>query len=368
MLGKYSRTQINSKEKISSIFPRTYICTEFDSWMINFENTANAFEYRSRIQLKKANFLFKAMASPTITRLGSWITPKFLWLPFVRTLVKKTIYEQFCGGENLTEAAGTALKLSKYGVGTLLDYGVEGKTSEEEFDLARDSFIRAIEFAKKKDYISFISIKLTGLFRFSLLEKIHLNKALSEIENDEKNRGIRRLEAICQAGDLNNTIILIDAEESWVQAPVDELAILMMQRFNSNRKMVVYNTYQMYRHDRLAFLKENVENAQQNGYILGAKVVRGAYMEKERARAKRLGYESPIQATKENTDSDYDLAVAYCIENREAVASFIGTHNEKSCLLQTEKMKKNGIKKNFGQIFFNNIYERIFKKSLNLPK
>jgi proline dehydrogenase len=335
--------------------------------MINFENTANAFEYRTPYQLKKAKFLFKVMASPTVTAIGSWLTPKLLWLPFVRKLIKNTIYEQFCGGTDLTEAAATSLLLSKYKVGALLDYGAEGKTTEAEFDQAAKEFINTTRFAKDKDYISFISIKLTAFFSNELLQKLNDQQELSHAELEEKERAVKRLESICQAGSESNTSILIDAEESWFQAPVDDLAIEMMEKFNK-KVAVVYNTYQLYRHDRLAFLKKDIEHAHSHNYILGAKIVRGAYMEKERQRAQEMAYESPIQPDKASTDRDYDLALALCLDHLDVVTSFIGTHNEKSSLLATQHMKERNIEPDDKRITFSQLFGMSDNISFNLAK
>lgn len=358
---------MNFKKIFRSIYPPAYICHKYDASMINFENTANAFEYRTQFQLKKARLLFRLMASPTLTRIGSWLTPKFLWLPVVRNLIKNTIYEQFCGGTNLLEAAHTAQLLSKFGVGSLLDYGVEGKTTEQEFDEAKEAFLKTILFAKQKDYISFISIKLTAFFSNSLLEKMNESQTLSQTEEEEKARAVDRLDVICKAGAENNTIILIDAEESWLQNPVDELATIMMQKYNT-AYAVVYNTYQLYRHDRLDFLNQNIAHAKQNNYMLGAKIVRGAYMEKERDRAKQLGYESPIQPNKLSTDRDYDLAIEACLGSIENVATFIGTHNEKSSMLATKIMHEKAIANGDLRITFSQLYGMSDNISFNLAK
>ncbi len=333
--------------------------------MLNFENTENAFASRSKFELKKAKILFGVMANPSLTKLGGWITPKFLWLGFVRRLIKNTIYQQFCGGETIEEAAKTAESLNKYNVSSLLDYGAEGKETEEEFEVATQSFIQAIAYANKKDYIPFISIKVTAFTRNGLLKAMHLQQELNELEIEEMNRAKQRLLAICNAGKENNTTILIDAEESWIQDPVDQWALEMMLQFNKERA-IVYNTYQLYRHDRLAFLKENTAYAQANNFILGAKIVRGAYMEKERERALEKGYESPIQLNKENTDKDYNLALAHCLNNKLNVATFVGTHNEYSCKLATEIMSKNDIAKEDDRVTFSQLYGMSDNISFNL--
>ncbi len=335
--------------------------------MINFENTANAFEYRTQYQLKKASFLFKVMANPTLTNIGAWFTPKLLGIGFVRNIIKNTIYEQFCGGTNITEATHTANLLNKFDVDSLLDYGVEGKTTEAEFDEAKEEFIKTIEFAGQKDFISFISIKLTAFFRNGLLEKMNEGQKLTPEEEAEKMKAVNRLLAICEAGAKHNTSILIDAEESWIQEPVDELATQMMQRFNKT-EAVVYNTFQLYRHDRLAFLEKNIEHAKQHSYILGAKIVRGAYMEKERERAEKMNYESPIQPNKISTDRDYDLALELCLNNIDCTAVFIGTHNEKSSLLATKIMADKNIATNDKRITFSQLYGMSDNISFNLAK
>lgn len=367
MYRKYREALRISKKKIRCIYPPTYICHKNDYWMINFENTENAFAYRTQFELKKANWLFRAMASPTLTSIGSWITPKFLWLPFVRKIIKNTIYQQFCGGENIEEAALTAKALNAYGVGSLLDYGAEGKETEVEFDEATNAFIETIEFAKQKDYISYISIKLTAFSRYGLLEKMHNKLKVNDSEVEEQKRIVNRLDRICKAGSENNTVILIDAEESWIQDPVDDLATSMMLKYNK-QKACIYNTYQLYRHDKLAFLKKNIEHAKENNYVLGAKIVRGAYMEKERERALELGYESPIQPNKEATDIDYNKAVRICLDNLELVTTFIGTHNEDSCKLATDIMQELNIPAATDRVIFSQLFGMSDNISFNLAK
>jgi proline dehydrogenase len=222
--------------------------------------------------------------------------------------VKKTIFKQFCGGENINEAAQTATTLGKFNVGVILDYGVEGKESESEFDHATEEMIKAIKFAASQKNIPFVSLKVTGFARFALLEKINDGTPLNESEKEEWQRVHKRIDAICRTAFEHKLMMLIDAEETWIIEPVNELTERMMEQFNKE-KVYIFNTYQLYCHGTLPYLKESAIKAKEKGYILGAKLVRGAYMEKERARAAEKGYTDPIQPDKMSTDRDYDEAV-----------------------------------------------------------
>lgn len=307
---------------------------------LSFENTAIAFESKSDRALKKADFLFSSMGKPWLVKLGGALTPLAfkLHLP-VKGLIKNTIFSQFCGGESLEEAARTAEGLGKYHVGVALDYGVEAMEGEENYDKALPEFIRAIQYAAGKPSIPFIAIKVTGFARFSLLEKLHEGSPLSPQEVEEYSRVKGRILAIAEAAAKHKIGLLIDAEESWIQQPVDDLADYLMARFNKEN-VIIYNTFQLYRHDRLIYLQKSFDKAQQGGYLLGAKLVRGAYMEKERKRALEMGYPSPIQPDKESTDRDYDAAVRFCMERLDRLGVFIGTHNENSSMLATSLMDR----------------------------
>jgi proline dehydrogenase len=307
---------------------------------LSFENTAIAFESKSDRALKKADFLFSSMGKPWLVKLGGTLTPLAfkLHLP-VKGLIKNTIFSQFCGGESLEEAARTAEGLGKYHVGVALDYGVEAMEGEENYDKALPEFIRAIQYAAGKPSIPFIAIKVTGFARFSLLEKLHEGSPLSPQEEEEYSRVKGRILAIAEAAAKHKIGLLIDAEESWIQQPVDDLADDLMARFNKEN-VTIYNTFQLYRHDRLLYLQKSFDRAQQGGYLLGAKLVRGAYMEKERKRALEMGYPSPIQPDKESTDRDYDAAVRFCMERLDRLGVFIGTHNEDSSMLAASLMDK----------------------------
>lgn len=331
-----------------------------------FDNTQIAFEYRSNKELKRARFLFASMGSPLLTGIGMAFT-KFAIsgrLP-VQGLIRHTLFDQFCGGETMEEAAKTATAIGMYGVRTILDYGVEGKKREEDFDKAVPEFIKAIHYAATNSNIPFISIKITGFAPFAVLEKIHSGDRLNIEEEKAWRRIYGRIDRICKAAAESRIMVLIDAEESWIQKPVDELADGMMERYNTGR-VVVYNTYQLYRHDRLEFLKESFEMARRKKYILGAKLVRGAYMERERARAAEKGYPSPIQPNKEATDNDYDEAALFCLHHLGEIALFVGTHNEASCLKVARHMLDNGIPATTDRVCFSQLYGMSDNISFNL--
>lgn len=300
---------------------------------LSFENTAIAFESKTDKALKKADFLFSNIGKPWLVKVGAAVTPFALKIGLpIKGLIRSTIFSQFCGGENLQEAAATASSLGKFHVGVALDYGVEAMEGEENYDHAVPEFVRAIEYAAGNPNIPFIAIKVTGFARFSLLEKLHANETLTPEEAAEYARVRQRIQTIAATAAKHKVGLLIDAEESWIQQPVDDLTDELMAQFNKTNA-IVYNTFQMYRHDRLAFLKRSFEKAQQQGYLLGAKLVRGAYMEKERKRAEEMGYPSPIQPDKEATDRDYNAAVTFCMERLDKLAVFVGTHNEQSSML-----------------------------------
>jgi proline dehydrogenase len=331
-----------------------------------FDNTEVAFEYRSNKELKRARFLFSSMGSPMLTKIGMKLT-KFAisWKLPIKGLIKHTLFDQFCGGETMDEAAQTAAMIGKYGIGTILDYGVEGKESEEDFDKAVPEFIKAIEYAAKGKNIPFISIKITGFAHFALLEKIHANGELSVSEQAAWKRVYNRIDRICKVGNDNNIMVLVDAEESWIQNPVDDLTDAMMEHYNKGR-VVVYNTFQLYRHDRYEFLKASYTRAQARGYLLGAKLVRGAYMEKERARAGEKGYKSPIQPDKEATDKEYDAAAIFCLQHLDGIALFVGTHNEASCLAVARYMLDHNITATTDRVYFSQLYGMSDNISFNL--
>jgi proline dehydrogenase len=331
-----------------------------------FDNTEIAFKHKSDSELKLARFLFRSMNNAALTKAGIAAT-KFLLRVHapVKGLIRRTIFRQFCGGENIVEAARAAERLAGFHIDAILDYGVEGKEKEKAFNNAASEFVKAITYASTQRNIPFVSLKITGFARFGLLEKIHNGEKLSANEAKEWQRVHRRIKTICSRAFQSNIMILIDAEETWIQEPVNELAEAMMELFNKE-KAIIFNTYQLYSVGTLQFLKESLHKAAARGYILGAKLVRGAYMEKERARAAEKGYPDPIQPNKQITDRDFDEAVKFCLQNLDKLALFIGTHNEKSCLDAVKYMQQHHMNPVTPGIYFSQLYGMGDNISFNL--
>lgn len=334
----------------------------------NFDNTEIAFQYRSNRALRQANFLFSSMAMPWLTKFGIQLTylSFALRLP-VKGLIKSTIFKHFCGGETLEEADATSKNLAKYHIGVIMDYGVEGKSNEEEFEKTTRTFLETLRFTAGKSYIPFVSLKMTGFARFELLEKLHAKAVLTAEEQAEARRIDERIDKICGAAAEHGKMILIDAEESWIQQPVDDITNRMMEKYNRN-KVVVFNTFQLYRHDRLEYLRESHQLASEKNFLLGAKLVRGAYMEKERKRAADQRYPDPIQPSKEATDGDFNEAIRFCLEHLDRIHLFIGTHNEYSCRMATEIMEQKGIPRDSPSVHFSQLYGMSDNISFNLAK
>jgi len=321
--------------------------------MISFDNTEIAFKSKSNKSLKRAYFLFKIIGNPTMVKVGKVATNAALNLRLpVQGLIKKTIFTQFCGGEAIADCKNTIDLLGQYGIGTILDYSVEGKTSEEDFDATVSEIISTIETASKSKNIPFAVFKVTGISRFSILERANESiDNLSEKETSEYDTIVARIDKICKAAFENQIPVFIDAEETWIQDTIDRITHQMMQKYNKERA-IVFNTVQLYRHDRLSFLTNAIDEARNNGYHYGVKLVRGAYMEKERTRAKEKGYTSPIQPDKVASDNDFDKALDLVVTNIDIVSVCAGSHNEKSSLLLTELMKKNNIDKSDKRVYF----------------
>lgn len=345
-----------------------------NSMNISFDNTENAFAYKTDKELKNARFLFSSMGFQWVVEAGVRLTPFAMktGLP-IRGLIRKTIFSQFVGGESLEETGLIGDVLKKYGVDVILDYGVEAKEGEANFDHTTEEFIRVINYAATRQNIPFISIKVTGFARFKLLERLHEAPRLrsgihdNEAEIDEWQRVKDRMLRICTAAAEKNVGVLVDAEESWIQDPVDRLTIEMMEIFNKE-KPVVYNTIQLYRHDRLDFLKLSYRIAQQQKFKLAVKLVRGAYMEKERSRAAAKGVLSPIQASKQKTDEDFDAAVNFCISNANDIACIIATHNEKSNMAAIALMEEKRLPNHHPFIHFSQLYGMSDHITFNLAK
>jgi proline dehydrogenase len=329
----------------------------------SFENTQTAFAYKSTSELKKARFLFGCVKYPLFTKLATRVAPVLMNMnfPFVNGIMRNTIFNQFVGGETLEESARVVKNLSAYQVQVILDYGVEAKEGEESFDEVTEQIIKAVEFAATQTNIPYVSVKLTGIASQKVLE--HLNEAPrlrsgvhdSEYDSVAWQNVKERMFAICEAGKENGIGILIDAEETWIQDPIDRIAMELMSIFNKE-KVVVYNTYQLYRTDRLNFLTMSHRIAKEGKFLLGAKLVRGAYMEKERERAIAKGYTSPIHENKEATDQDYDAAVSYCLDHNAEIALLLASHNELSTLKATNKMKEFNIDKKAAHVHFSQLY------------
>lgn len=329
----------------------------------SFENTKNAFAYKTTAELKKARFLFGCVKYPLFAKLATKVIPTLMNVnaPLVNGIMRNTIFRQFVGGETLEETSRVVKNLSAYQVQVILDYGIEAKEGEENFDAVTEKIIEAVEFAGTQQNIPFVSVKITGIASQSVLE--HLNEAPrlrsgvhdSEYDSVAWQNVKERMFAICEAGKENGVGILIDAEESWIQDPIDRLAIELMSLFNKE-KVIVYNTYQLYRHDRLHFLKMSHRLANEGKFLLGAKLVRGAYMEKERARAITNNYASPIHENKEGTDADFNAAAAYCLENKAAIALLLASHNELSAQLAIDKMNALQIDKKDTHVHFSQLF------------
>ena len=321
--------------------------------MVSFDNTENAFKAKTNAELTKSYWLFKLIGNPFMVKFGATFAPLGLAIGF-KGLIKSTIFKQFVGGETIHDCNQTITELGKYNIGTILDYSVEGKESEADFDACLKETLETIEKAKHEQHIPFCVFKVTGLARFTLLEKVTANTSLTEEEIKEYERVEQRVHRICKAAYDANQAIFIDAEESWIQQAIDDLADANMKRFNTE-KPIVYNTYQLYRHDRLDFIKTSFAKAQSENYFLGAKLVRGAYMEKERKRALENSYASPINKDKEATDKLYNDTLLFCVEHIDKIAICAGTHNEESSLylakLMAEKNISNHPHVSFAQLF-----------------
>lgn len=324
---------------------------------LDFSNTAIAFANKSDKELKETHTLFSLMKSNFLVTLGSklGLIALRLRLPFVKTIIRKTIFRQFVGGENLMDCQDVIDHLYRNNTLTILDYGAESKSEEQELDAVLNETIRAIELGASNNSVPCVSTKFTGLADNALLEKINDGLSLSAREELEKERLYERVDQLCQRAHQLGVTILIDAEESWLQIAIDNLVELMMEKYNKE-KPVVYNTYQLYRHDKLAQLKKDHQRALEKGYILGAKLVRGAYMDKERKMAEEKGYTSPIHKDKPSVDKDYDASLKYCVENYLTIGSICATHNIDSNKYQAQLIEEKSIDKKHPHLNFCQLY------------
>lgn len=321
--------------------------------MISFDNTEIAFKSKSDKDLKRAYWLFKIVGIPASVKFGKIATSVSfkLHLP-INGIIKSTIFKQFCGGETIEDCAQAIDHLNQFKIGTILDYSVEGKTSDEDFEKTTLEIIATIEKAKGNKAIPFAVFKVTGITRFGLLEKANdPNNSLNDSEKKEFQELVERVDRICKKAYDNNVPLFIDAEDSWIQDTIDRLTESMMVKYNKETS-IIFNTFQMYRHDRLAYIHNCLNAAKIGDYHYGIKLVRGAYMEKERERAIEKGYPSPIQPNKEACDKDYNAALEYIVDHLDVASLCAGTHNEDSSAYLIQLIEEKKLDKTDKRIYF----------------
>lgn len=321
-----------------------------------FEDTATAFALKTDSELERAYFLFKMISNEPLVRMGTAVTNLAIKarLP-VEGLIRATVFDHFCGGVNKTDCMPVVDKMWGKRVCSVLDYSVEGKDEEDPFDNALEMILKVLDFVKEKDAIPFAVFKPTGYGRFALFKKIGERKPLTVSEQEEWGRVVARFDKTCKKAHDLDVSLLIDAEESWMQDAADQLVEQMMLTYNKE-KAVVFNTLQMYRWDRMDYLKGLQQKAEKEGFKIGIKAVRGAYMEKENERAEKKGYPTPICASKKATDDNFDEAITYMLNHLDVISLFAGTHNETSCYKLMELMKNKGISNTDSRIWFGQLY------------
>ncbi|MBW8198416.1 proline dehydrogenase family protein [Flagellimonas abyssi] len=322
----------------------------------NFENTAIAFELKSDSQLERAYFLFKMISIEPLVKIGTALTNVAIkaHLP-VEGLIRTTVFDHFCGGVNEKDCLPIIDNMYGNGVYSVLDYSAEGKSVDNQFDFAMEKTLEILDFVKEKDALPFAVFKPTGFGRFKLFEKVTAGTKLTKEEQAEWGRIVNRFEKVCQKAHNLDVSLLIDAEESWMQDAADDLVLDMMRKYNKE-KAVVFNTFQMYRWDRMGYIIKLHEAAKEEGFKIGAKVVRGAYMEKENDRADDKGYESPICKSKRLTDENFDAAIDYMMEHLEYFTIFAGTHNEQSTLKLVDLMEEKQVSPDDSRIWFGQLF------------
>jgi proline dehydrogenase len=335
---------------------------------IRFDDTETAFAINNDRELRKSYLIFSAMKHPWMVKVGVALTRFSLAIGLpIKGLIRNTVYEQFCGGESIEGCQETLKKLSGFNVKTILDYSVEGETIEIGFDRTKDEIVRICQSAKGSPDVPFCVVKLTGIGSTEVMKKAQEGKDLTEQEQLKLEMLQERAHEIAQAAKENGLMFMIDAEESWIQDVIDEVALSLMREFNKEY-VHVYNTFQMYRHEMIGNLDAAIKLAKKEGFHLGAKLVRGAYMEKERERAEEKGYKSPIHVTKEATDHDFNHALRLCMENIDRVGVCAGTHNEKSCDLLAKLLEEKGIERNDTRVFFAQLLGMSDNISFNLSQ
>ncbi len=324
---------------------------------LNFADTEIAFSNKSDSELKKTSWLFKMMNNHTLVKYGSklaLIAIRFR-IPSTETIVRLTIFPQFCGGENLLDCQKTIDKLYEYDTLAMLDYGAEGKSDEDDLDAVLEETLRALEMAASNNSVPVVISKMTGLVDNIILEKVQKKQILTPGEQRKYDHLLERVNEICERAAELEVSIFIDAEESWIQDPIDEIALLMMEKYNQE-KAIIYNTYQLYRINKLAQIEKDHARCIAKGVIFGAKLVRGAYMDKERDRAEDLGYPSPIQPNKAACDKDYNDAITYCVDHYETISSCCASHNAESNMLQAKLMFEKEIDRDHPHLNFCQLY------------
>lgn len=321
-----------------------------------FNDTQTAFAAQSDKQLRKKYLIFASINNQLLTKAGTALLKSALQLRLpVKGAIKHTIFEQFCGGETIAESEKTVQALASFHIKTILDYSVEGEKTEAGFDATTAEILRTVEKAKNADNIPFCVFKVTGLAAFELLEKVQRKEKLSDAETAAFERVRQRIDSICKATAAAGVSVFVDGEETWIQDAIDALAYEMMLKYNKERA-VVYNTYQLYRADGLKLLQDAMHFATMHGLQLGAKLVRGAYMEKERTRAQEMGYADPINPTKQASDDLYNQALKFCLDNKQRISLCSGSHNEYSNQLLAILMEKHGVKRNDERFYFAQLY------------
>ncbi len=328
-----------------------------------FNNTEVAFKYKNDWRLKKAFWMFSIVKNPTVSKIMITLAKLFP----IKPAIKATVFDHFCGGETISESKDSIKTLAKYNVLTILDYSVEGGNDENNFDDVTEEVIRTIENAANYEEIPFAVFKVSGIAPVDIFEKIQLEQPLSEEEQGVYERGVARMSKLCEAAFNHHVPIFIDSEDSWYQDVIDKISYDNMAKYNI-KEAIVYNTFQMYRKDGLDNLKAAIDEAREKGYFFGAKLVRGAYMEKERERAEENGYPDPICVDKDATDKSYNDGLKLCVDNCDIVAVANCSHNEYSNYYLTELMDQNGIERNDNRFFFSQLYGMSDNISFNLGK
>lgn len=319
---------------------------------INFDNTEVAFAYKSNTELKRSHFVFSSMSYPWMVKMGTFLTTLALKINFpIKGIIKKTLFNQFCGGESIEDCKQTIQTLGAHNVHTILDYSVEGLQNEDGYNDAKEEALRVVDFAAQSKHIPFCVLKMSSIGSTELMTKAQNREKLNEVEKTKLYYSEKRIIEIAQRVYDKGLMLMIDAEESWFQNYVDGVVQRLMEKFNRERP-VVYNTYQLYRNDIADKLKFALALATNEGYYLGAKLVRGAYMEKERERAEEMGYPSPIHVDKSAVDRDYNESLKLCIDNIGQMGLCGGTHNEDSAKYMVELMEANGLAKDDPRIYF----------------